>query len=139
VTEQPATDATREFVAAVPELQRALNEHVTYYDELLPHVFFGDVSRFAHDVARAQNEELAQRIGSALERMAASPDDNAVNVIHVSFIEYFVWGDEAEQAAFEWLSRFFGPAMHAWTEEFRAYSDELQAAAAEPTPEDLTK
>jgi hypothetical protein len=123
-----ASAATREFVAAIPELQAALDEHVRGYDELLPHVFFGDVSRFARDVATTRNEALARRLADALERMAASPDDDVVNVIHVSFVEYFVWGDEGDQAAFEWLSRFFRPAMLARTEEFREYSAKLHAA-----------
>jgi hypothetical protein len=138
VTQRPASAATREFVAAIPELQAALAEHVRDNDELLPHVFFGDVSRFARDVARVRDDELARRLADALERMAASPDGDVVNAIHVSFVEYFVWGDDGDQAAFEWLSEFFGPAMLARTEEFREYSAKLHAAAAKTSPEDLT-
>jgi hypothetical protein len=90
VTQRPALAAIDEFVAAIPELRAALDEHLRDNDELLPHVFFGDISRFAHDLASVQDEELARRIADALERMAASPDGDVVNVIHVSFVEYFV-------------------------------------------------
>ena len=138
MTQRRDSAATREFVAALPELETALDEHVRDNDELLPHVFFGDVCRFARHVARVQDDELARRLADALERMAASPDGEVVNVIHVSFVEYFVWGDEGDQAAFEWLSQFFGPAMLARTEEFREYSAKLHAAAAKTSPEDVT-
>jgi len=137
VTRSPASAAIREFVAAIPELQTALDEHVRDNHELLPHVFFGDVSRFARDIPRTQDEELARRLAGALERMAAAPDNDVVNVVQVSFIEYFVWGDEGDQAAFGWLSRFFGPAMLARTDEFREYSAKLQAAAADASLDEV--
>ena len=111
------------FVEAIPELRASFDEHIRDNDGLLPHVFFGEVAAFAFDIAKARDEGMARRLSVALERMAASSDDATVNVIHVTFIEYFVWGDEHEQAAFEWLSTFFGASMLARIDEFRDYSD----------------
>ena len=127
-----------DFVASVPELRPAWDDHVRDNGEPLPHVFFGDVSRFAVEVARARDAVLAGRLAGALEQLAASPEADVENVIHVSFVEYFVWGGEEEQVMFEWLKPFFGPAMLARIQEFEAYSEELRDAAAKLPPEDLS-
>ena len=124
--ESPTAAATREFVVAVPELAETLAEHVRDNDEVLAHVFFGDVARYAAAVAEARDEPRAERLGSALEPMATSRVPDVVNVIDVSFIEWFVWGDDTERAALEWLSQFWGPAMVARIQDFRTRSAAAQ-------------
>jgi hypothetical protein len=109
--------AARQLVADVPDLAPALDEHLGFYSEFLLHVFFGDVSRYADDVARARDSGKAARLASALETMANRYPDTD-NALQVSFIEWFLWGDEEEQSRYEWLKQFTGPRMLALTREF---------------------
>jgi len=41
------------LLASVPDLRGVYDEHISDNDELLPHVFFGDVTRFAIENAAA--------------------------------------------------------------------------------------
>ena len=127
--ETPQRAAVRDFVAALPEVQAAWNEHLRDNGESLPHVFFGDVCRVAADIARRRDEIAARRLADALEAMAVNLDADVQNIIEVSFVEWFVWGDDEEQALLEWLKPFFGPAMHQRIREFVEYSDRMRESA----------
>jgi hypothetical protein len=76
-------------VAVVPGLLGLLGKHRADNDELLPHVFFGDVTRFVvsgfsdHPERRAD----AEKILALLEEAVASPDEEVQNVVSVSFCE----------------------------------------------------
>jgi hypothetical protein len=69
-------------------------------DELLPHVLFGDVTRYAADLARSGGDDpilnnLLDDLDSAL---GADRDDEVANLIWVSFVENAqgVPGDDEE-------------------------------------------
>jgi hypothetical protein len=111
-----------QFLREVPELVPQWTEHLLDNGEPLPHVFFGDVSRFAVVVAEGDDHDLQARFSHAIERLAASDDPEVVNVIHVSFAENLVWGDEREQQALKELKGVFGPATLRRIGEFEAWA-----------------
>jgi hypothetical protein len=73
--------------AAIAQLER---EHLAEYGELLPHVLFGDVTRYAAELARVGGdaEETLDRLLADLDAaLAANPNDEVGNLICVSFVE----------------------------------------------------
>ena len=74
-------------VAAVPELQPVLQEHLDdNLGELLPHVLFGDVTRWAQAEADAGNEPL-QRLLTQLEDGLANGGPDVQGLVVASFVE----------------------------------------------------
>jgi hypothetical protein len=119
------TEAVAKFVEALPELCGEWEEHLSDFGEALPHVFFGDVSRFVTRIVGTDDADVLARVCDALERLAAHDDESVVNLIHVSFIENLMWGDETEQAALRQLERCCGPALRARIREFAEWSSQL--------------
>ena len=63
------------LVLEIPELRPMLDGHLRDNDgELLPHVFFGDVTRWAEGTGRAPNGNLADKVeasvGSSRRRLS---------------------------------------------------------------------
>src|SRR5688572_6987132 len=83
------------LVARHPPLAAILGEHLSYFGgEMLPHVLFGDVTRYAGDLARRATVD--PRAGADLRMLlkdldeAMLPeghDDPVDNLIWVSFVE----------------------------------------------------
>lgn len=91
--------SSTEFVdwlaARYPAVAQLRDEHVQDYEELLPHVLFGDITRYASELARrapadpgAADElrQLLQDLDAAI-REALGTDDAVENVLWVSFVE----------------------------------------------------
>jgi len=76
-------------VAAVPELQPVLQEHLDdNLGELLPHVLFGDVTRWAQAEAEADaGSEPLQRLLTQLEDGLANGGPDVQGLIVASFVE----------------------------------------------------
>ena len=121
--------AMEDFVQAIPELEPTWTEHLEDNGEPLPHVFFGSVSRFAVSVSESDDQHLRQRFSTAIERLAVSDNPEVVNVIHVSFAENLVWGDDHEVRALADLKGAFGPAT---LERIREFEEWASGAAAHP-------
>lgn len=84
------------LVADVPALKSLYDDHVAFNDELLPHVFFGDVTRFvtgsfARETHGARHDAL--RVLAILEDAMQQPEPSVENLISVSFAENLV-GEE---------------------------------------------
>ena len=122
--------AMERFVSAVPEVEPLWREHLHDNGEALPHVFFGDVSRFAVEMAERGDVDLTERFSRAIEELAASDDPDVVNVIQVSFAENLMWGDEHEEDALVKLRRSFGPMTLQRFDEYEAHMAELAEAVA---------
>ena len=78
---------TNELVSEVPEFENSIREHVETLDELLPHVLFGDFTRFAIDAWRSGNSDLLGRCLDFLERALVEGDERVRNLITASFVE----------------------------------------------------
>ena len=77
----------RDVVANVPELQPLLAEHLAdNYGELLPHVFFGDVTRWALR-EKAVNSLSLKRLLTLLDASYAKGVPDVQELIAVSFLE----------------------------------------------------
>lgn len=76
----------RHLVEELPELRPTLDEHLEDMEgELLPHVLFGDITRWA--VAQElRSFALARLLGILDEAYAAGPVE-VVNLVTVSFVE----------------------------------------------------
>jgi hypothetical protein len=107
---------THSFVRAlldrVPLLRPIYEEHVRYYDEPIPHVLMGDVTRVAvdlHDDAltgnRVADEGLSELL-AALEIGMASREE-VQEMITVSFLENL----DREDFALEDLRQRLGPTL----------------------------
>jgi hypothetical protein len=88
--------ATHDFVAAllrdVPELEDTYRHHVLAYDEVLPHVLMGDVTRFALKLAELSASSVAdaaklERLLAVLEHHMALGASDVRELIAVSFLE----------------------------------------------------
>jgi len=83
-----------------PAIEDLRREHVAYYDELLPHVFFGDVTRYVADLARSagHDEVLNDLLNDLDSALGADQEDDVANLIWVSFVENAqgVPGDDEE-------------------------------------------
>ena len=88
-----ASDVCEELVHKVPLLAGLLKEHIEDYDELLPHVFMGEVSRYV-----VSYREGRKQIGDFLDECFRDCGDDIQNLIAVSFVENLVSEDEFERA-----------------------------------------
>jgi hypothetical protein len=78
------------LVSAAPVLAPIYEEHLRdNFNELLPHVFFGDVTRFVISgfSDRPARRKDAEKILALLEQAMASPTEEVLNVLSVSFCE----------------------------------------------------
>ena len=120
-----AVAAVEALVGELPALRADWESHLTEYDEPLLHVFCGlDVCRYAIAVAEGDDDKEIERLSSAVERLAASNDPDVLNLIHVSFAENFIWGDERERRALARLRPSFGPETAQRFREFEAWAAE---------------
>lgn len=85
------------LIESVPELQFMFDSHLNDYDELLPHVFFGDLARYVKMCYQApyfltESQSLRNngiRILGILEEALVSPSPEIQELIAVSFLEHF--------------------------------------------------
>lgn len=84
-------------------------------------------------VAESGDRDLRARFSNAIERLAPSENAEVVNVIHVSFAENLVWGDEREHRALANLKGIFGPATLQRLSEFEEWASKAAASGADST------
>jgi len=104
------------LVTRHPPLAPLLEEHLTDYDELLDHVFFGDVTRYADDLARRADKHsaaygallpLLEDLDAAMFAAERDGEDDPVdNLIWVSFVENATGDSESEHALRDRLRSF---------------------------------
>ena len=83
-----AEQFVEELVTAVPGLQVTLDEHLADFNELLPHVYFGEITRWIQrQVDEDVNLDEVGRVLSFLEQGYADDGDQVRELITVSFLE----------------------------------------------------
>jgi hypothetical protein len=109
------------LVSSIPELQPLLSEHLADNNQLLPHVFMGDVTRFVITTCQQSQElrrratsasgleAIIRRITSILEEALTSGPEATKELVAVSFVENLA-GEDATIGA---LEPFLGPALKA--------------------------
>ncbi len=94
----------------VPELRTVYEEHIRDNDELLPHVWLGDVSRYIVQQVRSGETGPAtsvERILSALDQWLAFGDEHVKELVSVSFVENLVEHDDVLES----LKGLLGPNL----------------------------
>jgi hypothetical protein len=107
-------DFIRGLLQQVPELTPAYKEHTRDNEsELLPHVFFGDVTRFVQERIRLGSTDEVRRVLSVFEKPLTcdqsipAPDGSVRNLIEVSFLEIL----DLDEQVFSALEPLSGPYM----------------------------
>jgi hypothetical protein len=102
-----------DLLRTVPELRRVYAGHLADNDEVLPHVFMGDVTRFAVAEAGAdRNADVLARMLGQFEKILASGDDEARELVVASFVENLC----GEAATVRKLKALMGPHLRARAE-----------------------
>ena len=83
----------QELANAFPGIRVILDEHLADFDELLPHVFFGDLTRYVLSNG-ADKASIVQRLEDKLSTSSESVDE----LICVSFVENLETAEELEHA-----------------------------------------
>ncbi len=75
------------LVARHSDLAPILQEHRVDNGGLLPHVFFGDVTRYASELARRRDTARLDPLLSDLDEALTGSGDETDNLVWVSFVE----------------------------------------------------
>lgn len=103
----------------VPGVAPMLAEHIADYDDVLPHVFFGELTPFLIDLkdgSDADRTVLVKALSLLEEAWRRGHQDDwadVINVIDVGFIENLQGRGELRA-----MQAFFGPAMSSWADCF---------------------
>jgi hypothetical protein len=81
------SEVTSTLRVALPEFAGAIDGHVADYDEVLPHVLFGDLTRFVLDGYQRGDDDLVRRALAFLDSALREGDDAVQNLVGVSFVE----------------------------------------------------
>jgi len=110
ITPASTVSFVRELLLRVPELQSVYDMHIDDHDELLPHVFLGEVTRYVVQQVQSGAGETSQplsRILDFFEQSVESQDEKLQELISVSFLENLVdCGDVMDQ-----LTEILGPNL----------------------------
>ena len=103
------SDLVAELLEHVPELKCVYDEHINDYEELLPHVFFGDATRYVVQQAKdgfLASDQPVSRILRLFEVAMAGSED-VQELVSVSFLENLVGNEEVIRE----LASMMGPAL----------------------------
>ena len=97
-------DFARQTTHVAPALASVLQEHLEDFDEMLPHLYFGDISRWVVDeLAKPSPSQEVRQLLDLFESTYPTAHDDVQNLIDVSFIE-MVQDDPS-------VVRLFGPPL----------------------------
>lgn len=95
----------------VPELNSVYEEHLSDYDELLPHVLMADITRFILDLLdkdhNQSNEEKISIFLRHFENALKLGDEEVKNIVVVSFLENL----EQDSPSYDLLKSRFGKEL----------------------------
>jgi hypothetical protein len=97
-------EAVAVILEALPEFRPTHDEHISDFDELLPHLLMSDLARFTVAADRSGDLTLVDRALAVVEQIYVNGDDRVENVVAVSFVEHL--RAENEPGEREVLARF---------------------------------
>lgn len=119
MTDRPSTvECINRLLERVPEIRDMYDEHIQDNDEILPHVFLGDVTRFVVQQVRSGETGTLNHVARILdifEQYMASGDDHVKELISVSFVENLAGHEDALAI----LKKLVGPNLE---NEFKSQS-----------------
>lgn len=96
-------DVVDELLKHVPEFRDEVEEHREFHGELLPHVLFGDLTRFVLRAREEGQDELVQRALGFLDEALRRGDEQVDNLVSLSFVQNVEpWGPEYAAFIEEW-------------------------------------
>lgn len=98
----------KKLVREFPEYQRAYQDHLRAYGEVLGHVFFCEINPVLSGLLRS-NEDRTQirKYVDFIEDMYANGDDGVKNIVTVTMLEYLGDDESVLRNAFG----YFSPAL----------------------------
>lgn len=88
---------------ALPEFGAAIDEHIAAFDEVFPHLLFGEMTRFVLDARERGEDDLVQRALVFLDDALRDGDDMVENLVEVSFVENVgPWDPDQAQFIASW-------------------------------------
>lgn len=95
----------RKLVRDFPEYQRAYQDHLKAYGEVLGHVFFCEINPILSDLLRSNRDraQIRKYIGF-MEDMYANGDDEVKNIVTVTMLEYLGDDETVLRNAFAYFS-----------------------------------
>lgn len=108
------------LVREVPDLVQILEQHINEYGEILPHVFFGELTRYVLQCLRTstasghtRNQVILRQILGRLEDGYATGEDVVTELIGVSFLENLS-GEEGREALRDLMGPHLSEALKQW-------------------------
>lgn len=96
-------DVVDRLVRRLPEFRDALNEHLRDNDGLLPHVLFGDLTRFVLRARKDGHDDIVRRALAFLDEALRHGDERTKNLVAVSFVENVgPWDPQQARFIEEW-------------------------------------
>lgn len=80
-------DAINILIDEFKDLKPVLQEHLDFYEELLPHVYFGECNEFFISYINEDNPQMLQRLFGVFEIMATEGNDQVKNILCVTILE----------------------------------------------------
>ena len=103
-----------DLMKAVPELKLDYDEHLKDNEELLPHAFMGDVTRFALRLAgEADQREVLKRLLDRMEWGLRFGDEKSQEMIVDSFVENLMGKEEGIRL----MVPLMGPLLRDWVKK----------------------
>ncbi len=89
----------KKLIDLIPELKPIYDDHIDYYDELLEHVLFGEITRFAvKEFSENGHSECIVNLCGVLREALSSGDEQLSELITVSFLENLKGNGKASEA-----------------------------------------
>ncbi|MGD6942582.1 DUF7674 family protein [Cytobacillus gottheilii] len=80
-------DTIKILIEEFNDLKPVLQEHIEFYEGLLPHVYFGECNEFFINYINEDNPQELQRLFTVFEIMATQGNDEVVNTLSVTILE----------------------------------------------------
>ncbi len=96
------------MIVEVPDLQMAYNQHIKDNNELLPHVFFGDLTRYIIEKVKIKDDTSVIKILALLEDGLNLNNTEIKNLISASFVENLI---DEEETVVMLLKAVAGPKL----------------------------
>lgn len=122
-----------ELLAQIPELRPVYDEHMKRYDELLGHVFMGDVTRFIVSAYKRsttdepdaeQWRQVLDRSLAFMEQALTMGDLYVEDIIQLSFVENLLPSSDDDLIAYRAIKPMLGPKLREDLQRYRGLSEE---------------
>ena len=102
-------DVLQRLSSAIPEFRLEIADHLDFYDEALPHVLYGDLTRFVLAAHARRDDALVDRCLTFLNAELRKGDKATQELVAVSFVENVGPSDETMR-----------PFIRAWPRALKA-------------------